>query len=83
MRPVPHGIHRERVGDCQPATWYVVWLGAPHADGSVVIGRSKRLGAHQLHRFFPERPGVACEDIKGWVTGALWLKEVHDGAPPD
>jgi hypothetical protein len=50
----------------------------PLADGSVIIGRSKRLGPHQLHRFFPERPGVDCEDIKGWVNGADWLKEVHD-----
>jgi hypothetical protein len=78
MRKAPLGVHRERIGEDRPAVWYVVWLGLPHADGSVIIGRSKRLGPHQLHRFFPERPGVDCEDIKGWVNGADWLKEVHD-----
>jgi hypothetical protein len=32
-----------------------------------------------MHRFFPERPGVRCRDIKGWVEGAQWLLEVHRG----
>lgn len=78
MRPVPGGIHRERADACRPALWYVVWLGEPHAEGSVIIGRSKRLERHLWHRFFPERSGVDCRDIKGWVNGALWLKEIHD-----
>jgi hypothetical protein len=79
MRKAPPGVHRERVGEARPALWYVVWLGLPHAEGSVVLGRSKRLKKHLCHRFFPESP-VACRDIKGWVNGAAWLLEVHDGA---
>lgn len=79
MRKAPEGVHRERVGDCRPAVWYVIWLGAPHAEGSVVLGRSKRLSRHLWHRFFPERPGADCRDIEGWVNGAHWLLEVHRG----
>jgi hypothetical protein len=72
MRFVPDGVHRERDGSQQPAEWYIVWLGRPHAEGSVIIGRSKRLRRHLWHRFFPE-DGGACRDIKGWVAGAEWL----------
>jgi len=83
MRKAPVGVHRERVGDTRPAEWYVVWLGLPRADGSVIIGRSRRLGEHMMHRFFPERPGIDCQDIKGWVEGAAWLLEVHRGHQAD
>jgi hypothetical protein len=83
MRKAPPGVRRERVGDDRPAVWYVVWLGEPHAGGSVIIGRSKRLGPHQLHRFFPEQPGLDSRDIKGWVEGADWLLKVHRDIPAD
>jgi hypothetical protein len=76
MRFAPPGVHRERQGEAKPAEWYVVWLGVPHAEGSVVLGRSKRLRRHLHHRFFPE-DGSACRDIKGWVTGAQWLLKLY------
>jgi hypothetical protein len=72
MRFAPAQVHRERTGTERPAQWYVVWLGKPHGEGSVVIGRSKRLRRHREHRFFPERGG-ACRDIVGWTDGAEWL----------
>lgn len=80
MRFAPGGVHRERVGTCRPAVWYVVWLGPPHAEGSVILGRSKRMERHLWHRFFPEQPGTAAREIKGWTEGAAWLLEVHNGA---
>jgi hypothetical protein len=79
MRFVPDGVYREPVGEQRPAAWYVVWLGQPHAEGSVVIGRTKRLRRHLHHRCFPESGG-SCEDIKGWVAGVEWLLEVHKRA---
>jgi hypothetical protein len=80
MKNAPPGVHRERVGDCRPAVWYVVWLGLPNTEGSVIIGRSKRLERHLYHRFFPEASGRASRDIKGWVNGAAWLLEEHGSA---
>lgn len=83
MRFAPDGVHRKRVGEKRPAEWYVIWLGWPHAEGSVIIGRSRRLRRHLWHRFFPEAGG-ACRDVKGWVAGAEWLLEEHrKAAPPD
>jgi hypothetical protein len=76
MRFAPRGVHRERQGEGRPAEWYVVWLGRPHAEGSVIIGRSKRLRRHLWHRFFPEAGGLS-QDVKGWTAGAEWLLEVH------
>jgi hypothetical protein len=79
MRKAPEGVHRERVGDCRPAVWYVVWLGEPHREGSVILGRSRRLGRHMTHRFIPERGKTPPRVIKGWVEGAEWLLELHRG----
>lgn len=76
MRFVPDNVHRERDGSKQPAEWYIIWLGKPHAEGSVIVGRTKRLRRHLWHRCFPE-DGSACRDIKGWVAGVEWLLEVH------
>jgi hypothetical protein len=76
MRFAPAGVHRERLGDDQPATWYVIWLGRPHADGAVIIGRTKRMRRHLWHRCFPESGG-ACREVKGWTAGVEWLLEVH------
>jgi hypothetical protein len=78
MRFVPDNVHRERDGSLRPATWYIIWLGPPHAEGSIILGRSKRLRRHLWHRFFPEAGG-ACRDIKGWVAGVEWLLEEHRG----
>ena len=77
MKFVPPGVHREAVGDERPAEWYVIWLGFPRAEGSVVIGRTKRLRRHLYHRCFPEQPGIAAREVKGHVNGIEWLLEVH------
>jgi len=74
MRFAPGGVHRERAGTERPAVWYVIWLGEPHAEGSVIIGRSKRLRRHREHRFFPEHGG-ACKEIVGHMAGMEWLLE--------
>jgi hypothetical protein len=76
MRFIPRGVHREAQGDARPADWYVIWLGVPRAEGSVVIGRTKRLRRHLWHRCFPEHGGV-CREIKGHVAGIEWLLEEH------
>lgn len=76
MRRTPPGVHRERGDESEPPLWWIIWLGPPHAEGSVIIGRSKRLERHQAHRFFPESGGPCCE-ITGWVAGTEWLLEVH------
>jgi hypothetical protein len=72
MRYMPDGVHREHVSE----EWYVIWLGLPHAEGSVVIGRTKRLRRHLYHRCFPES-GAACEDVRGHVAGIEWLLRQH------
>ena len=69
---MPAGVHREKQGP----DWYVIWLGRPHAEGSVIIGRTKRMRRHLWHRCFPESGG-ACEEIKGHTAGIEWLLEVH------
>jgi len=74
---MPDGVHRKPVGEARPAQWYVIWLGLPHAEGSVVIGRTKRLRRHLYHRCFPEAGGRA-EDIKGHVAGIRWLLRQHE-----
>jgi hypothetical protein len=76
MRFAPAGVHRERQGEDKPATWYVVWLGRPHAEGSVIIGRTKRLRRHLWHRCFPESGGLS-RDVKGHTAGMEWLLQVH------
>jgi len=78
MRLVPDGTHRERGDKKKPAEWYIIWLGVPHAEGSVIIGRSRRLRREKWHRFFPEQGG-ASSDIKGWVNGVDWLLKQYDG----
>lgn len=83
MRKAPDGVHRERVDDARPAVWYVVWLGEPHREGSVILGRSRRLGRHMTHRFIPERGRAEPRVIRGWAEGAQWLLELHRGTQPD
>lgn len=78
MRFVPDNVHREPVGEDRPPEWYVIWLGRPHAEGSVIIGRSRRLRRHLHHRFFPV-DGTWPEEFKGWVTGVEWLLRKHNG----
>lgn len=78
MRKIPGDIHRERIGEARPALWYAVWLGEPYGEGSVILGRSKRLGRHMTYRFVPERGTAPPRVIKGWVEGAQWLLELHE-----
>lgn len=78
MKNCPPGIHRSPGDELRPPDWWVVWLGPAGADGSVIIGRSKRLERHQYHRFFPET-GEACRDVKGWVAGVEWMLGIHRG----
>jgi hypothetical protein len=78
MRKTPPGVHRESAGDCVPPLWYVIWLGVPHAPGSVVLGRSRRLESHLWHRFFPA-DGTWPREIRGWVNGVGWLLELYRG----
>lgn len=82
---VPQDLHRERQGMERPARWYVIWLGVPHAEGSVVIGRTKRLRRHRWHRAFPEAAGARAEEIEGLTAAMLWLLKVHQAgaAKPD
>jgi hypothetical protein len=82
MRVTPPGIHREPGGPGRPPLWWIIWLGAPHAPGSVILGRSKRLERHLTHRFFPET-GEKSRDITGWVAGVEWLIGVHRGHASD
>jgi hypothetical protein len=83
MRKMPEGTHRERVGDCRPARWYVIWLGEPRREGSVILGRAKRLDKHMMHRFFVEGRPLDHKDICGLVEGTAWLLEMReaDGKP--
>jgi hypothetical protein len=82
MRKVPDGLHRERIGGARPAVWYAVWLGEPHAEGSVILGRTRRLDRHLMHRAFPEDGTTRPKEIKGWVEAASWLLEVSRGGVP-
>jgi hypothetical protein len=84
MRFIPGDLHRERTGTERPATWYVIWQGVPHGEGSVIIGRAKRLRRHREFRFFPEAGGE-CRDILGFIDGMEWLAKEHAqaGAAPD
>ena len=74
---MPDGVHREAVGEARPAEWYVIWRGVPHAEGSVIIGRTRRLRRHRWHRCFPEQPGARACDIEGHIAGIRWLLEQH------
>jgi hypothetical protein len=76
---MPDGVYRKPVGDDRPATWYVIWKGKPGAEGSVIIGRTRRLRRHLYHRCFPEAGGAA-EEIKGHVAGIRWLLKQHENA---
>jgi len=81
MRFAPDGVHREPSGDQRPAQWYVIWLGKPHAEGSVILGRAKRLRRHLHYRAFPE-DGSACREIKGLVAAQEWLLAHHRERTP-
>jgi hypothetical protein len=83
MRFGPDGVHRVPVGEGRPATWYEIWLGRPHAEGSVIIGRTRRLRRHRWHRVFTE-DGTDFTEIEGHVAAQEWLLKHHrEHAPPD
>jgi hypothetical protein len=83
MRRQPRDLHREvlrrdatRFSD-DPG-WYAVWLGPPHGEESVLLGRTERLPRPRHWRAFPvcgEYPRV----LKPWTAAAAWLIEVHEG----
>ena len=77
MRLGPDGVHREAVGEGSPPEWYVIWLGRPHAEGSVIIGRTLRLRRHRWHRVFPERPGALAREMCGHIAAEEWLLAEH------
>jgi hypothetical protein len=77
MRFTPTGVHRQAVGDARPAEWYVIWLGRPGAEGSIIIGRTKRLRRHLYHRAFSVYPDVLPDEFKGHTAALEWLLEVH------
>lgn len=77
MRFAPKGVHREAQGKERPAEWYVIWLGRPHAEGSTVIGRTRRLRRHLYHRAFSVHPDVLPDEFKGLTAALEWLLEVH------
>jgi hypothetical protein len=81
MKYGPAGVHRVPQGERRPAEWYVIWLGESHAEGSVILGRMKRLRRHMVFRVFPE-DGSACREIRGLVAGEEWLLEMHRKAQP-
>lgn len=72
MRYAPDNVHRESLGEERPSLWYAIWLGRPHAEGSVIIGRTKRLRRHRWHRAFPEG-AVGWLDIEGHTEAMEWL----------
>lgn len=76
MRKVPPGTHRRPHPDW-PRGWEH-WLGRPGADGSILLGTSRPLTGHLMHRFFPAT-GEWPQDIYGWVNGIQWLLDTHRG----
>jgi hypothetical protein len=58
MRRAPKDVHREvlkrdeRDFGNEPS-WYAVWLGPPHGEKSVLLGRAERLPTARWWRAFP------------------------------
>jgi hypothetical protein len=58
MRCVPRDVHREvlkrddREFGGEPS-WYAVWLGPPHGEASVLLGRAERLLTPRCWRAYP------------------------------
>ncbi len=59
-------------------TWYAVWLGVPHSDGAVLLGRTERLPRARYWRAFPAT-GEFPRSLTPWTEAAGWLLEVRDG----
>ena len=72
MRPTPPGIHRRAQGSERPALWYDIWYTIPGGDRSVLIGQTKRLERHLMHRAFPVS-GARAQPVVGWVAAVTWL----------
>jgi hypothetical protein len=79
MRRTPLGVYREGLGDERPPVWYAIWLGPPHAKGSVRIGKTKRLRKRYWHRTFSAAPNQWPQDIEGWVSAVEHLARVWRG----
>ena len=83
MRQQPKDVHREvlrrvRTEHSDEPTWYAVWLGLPHAEGSELLGRTERLSRPRWWRVFPAT-GEYPRSCRGWSETVRWLLEVRDG----
>lgn len=84
MRRVPDNIHREvlrrdeKLFSDNAPSWYAIWLGHPHAEGSELIGRAERTTRARWWRFYPVT-GEYPQTKRGWTNGTVWLLEVREG----
>jgi hypothetical protein len=89
MRRVPQDVHREvleradREFGGEPVL-YAVWLGPPHGEKSVLLGRTQRTSRPRWWRAFPVT-GEYPEFKRGWINVVEWMLEVravHALVPP-
>lgn len=83
MRAHPRDLHREvlqrvRTAHSDDPTWYAVWLGEPHREGSVLLGRTERLRRSRWWRAYPAT-GEYPQARHLWADAAAWLLEVREG----
>lgn len=83
MRRQPKDLHREVIrrhltNFSNDPTWYAVWLGEPHAEGSVLLGRTERLPRPRWWRVYPVT-GEYPQPMHLWSAAAAWLIETHEG----
>lgn len=84
MRLTPKDVHREVLSrresnldgtEAEP-DWYAIWLGEPHADGSVQLGRTERLDRPRWWRAYPAG-GEYPRAIRGWTNIITWFLELY------
>ena len=71
-------LRRDESRYAKDASWYAVWLGPPHGEESVLLGRTERLPQPRHWRAFPVS-GEFPRTLKPWTSAAEWLCEVHEG----
>lgn len=85
MRLLPKDIHREvlarddRAHGGEP-TLYAVWLGLPHTEDAVLLGRTERLPRPRWWRAFPVN-GKYPRQIRGWSNIIEWFLEEKPPSP--